>query len=34
MRTFAEHSRIRQMIVGSTMTSLLRTSEVPVLVLR
>lgn len=28
------HSRIRQLIVGSTTTSLLRTSPVPVLVLR
>lgn len=28
------HSRIRQLIVGSTTTALLRTSEVPVLVLR
>ena len=28
------HSRIRQLIVGSTTTTLLRTSLVPVLVLR
>ncbi|MBU2284983.1 MAG: universal stress protein, partial [Gammaproteobacteria bacterium] len=28
------HSRIRQLIVGSTTTALLRTSPVPVLVLR
>jgi nucleotide-binding universal stress UspA family protein len=28
------HSRIRQLIVGSTTTTLLRTSPVPVLVLR
>ena len=28
------HSRIRQFIVGSTTTTLLRTSTVPVLVLR
>ena len=28
------HSRIRQLIVGSTTTTLLRVSEVPVLILR
>jgi len=28
------HSRIRQLIVGSTTTTLLRLSEVPVLILR
>jgi nucleotide-binding universal stress UspA family protein len=28
------HSRIRQLIVGSTTTTLLRTSAVPVLILR
>ena len=28
------HSRIRQLVVGSTTTTLLRLSEVPVLVLR
>lgn len=28
------HSRIRQLIIGSTTTTLLRTSPVPVLVLR